>query len=919
MRRVLSLAGASLCLFGLSLTPLRADVCATFDEVPLSGGYWNGSDLSGGFSSQAVQFRNVYNTNWYSWAGFACSRVNDTNTAGWGNQYAVISGTGAGGTGQYAIVYDDGAWGNADAVTLPVACQVKGFHVNNTTYTYLEMRDGGMTRKFVPGDWFKLTVTGRDADGDITGTCGFYLADLTSSNSADHYIVKDWTWLSLTNLGTQVKTLEFALSSSDNDPMWGMNTPAYFAMDNLTTAESYAPAAGLPGSTAVAVTSATIVAWATGWTNYVAGDNCDPMWQTPQYAAGPADSNPMDGTTGIVCLGDSGRITLTFDPPIQDGPGPDFAIFENATPNDAAGKAFLEHAWVEVSSDGTNFIRFFNRSITPAPASSYGTIGSTNVIGLGCKYKAGFGEPYDLGQFGPASPGVDLQHIRYVRLIDIIGNGSCTDSVGHVIYDPYPVSGSAGFDLDGIGVLSNAQDEVNVSATLTEASESGPQRGEIVVWRKTWNPASNCAVRLTWSGTASNGLDYSALPETVVIPAGRLSTALSIVPLADATPEGRKTVIAEVQPQPEYGVGASPRAKVWVSDAAPSGFTQWQTQSLQAEFDALPVSAADYWNGADLSGGFSDAGAWFSNTYNTNWSSWAGFAYSRVNDTNTPGWENQYAVISGTGLGGTGIYAIAYDDGPWGNSDVVTLPHPCRIKGVFVNNTTYAARDMEAGTPYVSKKFGGASGNDPDWFKLTVTGRDGGGSVVGTTEFYLADYRFDNNTQDYIVRTWTWLSLTNFGPQVKTLEFGLSSSDNGLYGMNTPAYFALDGLEIDPSGPDAADEADWNNDGVPNLLAYTLGYPMGRTVPPASLTAQATNQAGTAYFEVEFRRRHGMADASLSALYTPRLTGGAWVGGPGHIQETVSALADGVDQVRARVLDSATNGIGFVRLQAIRP
>ena len=48
-----------------------------------------------------------YDTNYFSWSGFAYSSINDTNTAGYGNQYAAWTlGTGVGGTGTYAVVYD---------------------------------------------------------------------------------------------------------------------------------------------------------------------------------------------------------------------------------------------------------------------------------------------------------------------------------------------------------------------------------------------------------------------------------------------------------------------------------------------------------------------------------------------------------------------------------------------------------------------------------------------------------------------------------------------------------------------------------------------------------------------------------------------------------------------------------------------
>ena len=50
-----------------------------------------------------------------------------------------------------------------------------------------------------------------------------------------------------------------------------------------------------------------------------------------------------------------------------------------------------------------------------------------------------------------------------------------------------------------------------------------------------------------------------------------------------------------------------------------------------------------------------------------------------------------------------------------------------------------------------SKKFGGASGDDPDWFKLTITGNDSTGASVGSVDFYLADYRSSTNSLAYIV------------------------------------------------------------------------------------------------------------------------------------------------------------------------
>ncbi len=76
------------------------------------------------------------------------------------------------------------------------------------------------------------------------------------------------------------------------------------------------------------------------------------------------------------------------------------------------------------------------------------------ICGLAGQYRAGLGTPFDLEPLR-VHPAVlrgelDLQAIRYVRLIDIVGDGGTRDSLGNPIYDPYPTHLTAGFDLDGV-------------------------------------------------------------------------------------------------------------------------------------------------------------------------------------------------------------------------------------------------------------------------------------------------------------------------------------------------------------------------------------------------------------------------------------------------------------------------------------
>ena len=140
---------------------------------------------------------------------------------------------GLGDTGSYAIYASP--YTSRSVITLPVATTVQGFYANNTTYAALSMLNGDMfARQFTTAsnDWFKLTIEGLDASGASIDTVDFLLADYTDATGS---IVSEWTFVDLSSLGSNVSQLAFSLSSTDNSYGY-MNTPAYFAMDNLTVA-----------------------------------------------------------------------------------------------------------------------------------------------------------------------------------------------------------------------------------------------------------------------------------------------------------------------------------------------------------------------------------------------------------------------------------------------------------------------------------------------------------------------------------------------------------------------------------------------------------------------------------------------------------------------------------------------------------
>jgi len=221
----------------------------------------------------------------------------------------------------------------------------------------------------------------------------------------------------------------------------------------------------------------------------------------------------------------------------------------------------------------------------------------------------------------------------------------------------------------------------------------------------------------------------------------------------------------------------------------------WDGEFVVSDMENNELAPESYWNGSDESGGFASGLAFFYNNYTAEFGSWGGWAYSNKTDNNTPGWSNQYSAITGSGINPgeneTGTYALAYSP----QSLKFANPSAHQIKGLFVTNTAYAGLSMKYGDDF-SKKFGGTDGTDPDWFMLKVLGMKDG-VAIDSVEFFLADYRFEDNTKDYVVETWQWLELSELG-KVDSLAFQLSSTDNGDWGMNTPAYFAIDNVYIVP-------------------------------------------------------------------------------------------------------------------------
>lgn len=176
-----------------------------------------------------------------------------------------------------------------------------------------------------------------------------------------------------------------------------------------------------------------------------------------------------ESTTECVSLGDGGKAVLTFQTPIANGAGYDFAVFENSL-NDT----FLELAFVEVSSDGENYFRFpaVSNTQTATQIGGFGTLDATKLHNLAGKHRAGWGTPFDLDDL-PDNDNLDKNNVRFVRIVDVVGainpDFATYDSQGNIVNDPYPTDfASSGFDLSGVGVINNQN---NLHSAVAEIGE----------------------------------------------------------------------------------------------------------------------------------------------------------------------------------------------------------------------------------------------------------------------------------------------------------------------------------------------------------------------------------------------------------------------------------------------------------------
>lgn len=186
------------------------------------------------------------------------------------------------------------------------------------------------------------------------------------------------------------------------------------------------------------------------------------------------DVNDTTDTYGFIGIDAPGSVTFFYETGIYNGAGADLAVRENGFSSGPAPGFFAELAFVEVSSNGIDFARFPSISLNTTRVSTAGTFqmyDMTNVYNLAGKHGSSFATPFDLEDLATNSlvvgGTVNLANIRYVRLVDVVGNpdtsgaAGALDSLGNRILDNWTTYDSGGFDISIVGGLPQAVGVLN--------------------------------------------------------------------------------------------------------------------------------------------------------------------------------------------------------------------------------------------------------------------------------------------------------------------------------------------------------------------------------------------------------------------------------------------------------------------------
>lgn len=158
------------------------------------------------------------------------------------------------------------------------------------------------------------------------------------------------------------------------------------------------------------------------------------------------------------------------------------------------------------------------------------------------------------------------------------------------------------------------------------------------------------------------------------------------------------------------------------------------------------------------------------------------FMYSNSTSTSfTTYIPDEWNNAVGGGVNGSENFVVAYPQG--GKIYVMNNADGDVIPGMYITNDAWVVDNVLNGDGLTEGAF-----KQGDWFKLTITA-DNGNSM----DYYLADYRAEQEADRYYLDAWQWIDLSKLGT-VKSLSFSFDGTRKNSWGLTTATYFCLDNL-----------------------------------------------------------------------------------------------------------------------------
>ncbi len=131
------------------------------------------------------------------------------------------------------------------------------------------------------------------------------------------------------------------------------------------------------------------------------------------------------------------------------------------------------------------------------------------------------------------------------------------------------------------------------------------------------------------------------------------------------------------------------------------------------------------------------------------------------------------------------------------NRAVTGMAKTGRFNSLWVCNTTYAYLVMKDGNSFTQGSLQEQNG----WFKVVFVALNAEGQPTGKkVEYYLANFDSSKNTESGLTNQirmgWNQVDLSGLGDSVCTVAINFEGSDSSTYGLNTPAYVAIDDIDV---------------------------------------------------------------------------------------------------------------------------